>query len=47
MGTPNGDRNRRNWIERLYDWGGLSGPVMVLLVIGFPLVPLLPGMFWT
>ena len=47
MGTPNGDRKRRNWIGRLYDWGGLSGPVMVLLVVGFPLVPALPGMFWT
>ena len=47
MGTPNGDRKRRNWIERLYDWGGLSGPVMVLLVICFPPVPVLPGRFWT
>ena len=37
----------RGLFTRLYAWGGLSGPVALLLLIGFLLVPLLPGTFWT
>ena len=39
--------NDKNWVRRLYDWAGLSAPVGVLLLVGFILVPVLPGTFWT
>jgi ABC-type branched-subunit amino acid transport system permease subunit len=39
--------NDKNWVGRLYDWAGLSAPVGVILLVGFILVPALPGTFWT
>ena len=42
-----GDTDRKGLIERLFDWGGLSGPALVVLGAGMLLVPLLPGEFWT
>lgn len=34
-------------LRRLVEWGGLSAPVLVLLGLGFLLVPVLVGRFWT
>ena len=38
--------NGKNRVRRLYDWAGLSGPFGVVLLVGFILVPTLPGTFW-
>jgi len=39
--------NDKNWVRRLYDWAGLSAPVGLILLVGFLIVPALPGDFWT
>jgi branched-chain amino acid transport system permease protein len=43
----NGQNTRNSGLKRLLDWGGLSGPVIVVLGVGALFVPLLPGEFWT
>jgi branched-chain amino acid transport system permease protein len=42
----NHPRNSGNWLNRLYAWGGLSGPVLVVLGVAALFVPALPGDFW-
>ena len=39
--------NSNNWWSRLYARYALSGPVALVLLVLFLLVPLLPGEFWT
>ena len=39
--------NNNNWWSRLYARYALSGPVALVLLVLFVLVPLLPGEFWT
>jgi len=39
--------NSSNWWSRLYARYALSGPVALVLLVSFLLVPLLPGEFWT
>lgn len=39
--------NNNNWWSRLYAKYALSGPVALVLLVFFLLVPLLPGEFWT
>ena len=44
--TPGNGNTWLNWRTRLATGDGLSRPVALLLLIGFLLVPLLPGRFW-
>ena len=44
--TPRDSNARANWRIRLATGDGLSLPVVLLLLVGFLLVPLLPGKFW-
>jgi len=44
--TPRDSNVRANWRIRLATGDGLSLPVVLLLFVGFLLVPLLPGRFW-
>jgi len=37
----------KNWLRHLYDRAGLSAPVGAIMLVGFILVPLFPGTFWT
>lgn len=39
--------DKSNWWSRFYAGYGLSGPVALVLLVGFLLVPFLPGDFWT
>jgi branched-chain amino acid transport system permease protein len=39
--------DKSNWWSRLYTRYGLSGPVALVMLVLFLLVPLLPGKFWT
>lgn len=41
------NRHSRRWFRLFHSRGGIFSPVVVLLLIGFLLVPLLPGTFWT
>lgn len=45
MTSTNGNTDT-NWLTRLISGDGLSRPVALLLLVGFVLVPLLPGRFW-
>jgi len=45
--TDRGQNGPGSWLRRLVDWGGLSGPVLLILGLGAMLVPVLAGRFWT
>ena len=47
MATPGSDQPKAGLIRRLYDEGGLSAPLIPVLIVGALLVPALPGVFWT
>ena len=47
MAVPSGEKPDKGLIRRLYDNGGLSGPLLPILIVGALLVPALPGAFWT
>ena len=44
--TDKGQNGPESWLRRLVEWGGLSGPILVLLGLGSLLVPVLAGRFW-
>jgi branched-chain amino acid transport system permease protein len=47
VATPGSDQPKAGLIRRLYDEGGLSAPLIPVLIVGALLVPALPGVFWT